>query len=68
MNKINKKTLESFEGNPHWDCVNAIVRETGEVVAVRNLNAFEPNLVPEFVQVASDATELRYFKRYELEF
>ena len=65
---MNKKTLNSFEGNPHWSCVNARVRETGEIIAVRNLNAFEPDLIPEYVQIGSDGTELRYFKYYELEF
>lgn len=51
----------------HWDCVNKTVRSTGEIVMVKNLNAFEPDRIPEWVQVAPDGTHLRYFKHYELE-
>ena len=56
------------ENNLQWDCLRARVKETGEVVAVKNLNVFEPWSVPNFVQIGTDGTELRYFSFYELEF
>lgn len=56
------------EENPFWDCLCARVRETGEIVRVKNLNMFEPDLVPEWVQVGSNGMHLRYFSHYELEF
>ena len=49
-------------------CRNARVRETGEIVTVRNLNTFEPELKPEFVQIGEDGREIKYFSFEELEF
>ena len=51
-----------------WDCRNATVRRTGEIVIVKNLNAPDHDLIPEWVQVAPDGTYLRKFEPYELEF
>lgn len=66
MSNKDERTVE--EENPFWDCLCARVRETGEIVRVKNLNMFEPDLVPEWVQVGSSGMHLRYFSHYELEF
>ena len=51
-----------------WDCRNATIRSTGEIVTVKNLNAPDRDLIPEWVQVAPDGAYLRKFGCYELEF
>lgn len=66
MNSKNKRTIE--EENPFWDCRYATVRRTGEIVRVENLNMFDPDRTPEWVQVGSNGMHLRYFSHYELEF
>lgn len=64
----NKDERPIEEENPFWDCRCATVRETGEIVRVKNLNMFDPDLVPEYVQVGSNGMYLGYFKHHELEF
>lgn len=66
MNNKNERPIE--EENPFWDCRCATVRETGEIVRVKNLNMFDPDRRPEWVQVGDNGLHLRYFNHYELEF
>lgn len=56
------------EENPFWNCLCARVRSTGEMIMVKNIHAFEPELVPEWVQIGISGIELRHFKHHELEF
>ena len=65
-NKIRKENTK--ESNPFWNCVCARVRATGKYIKVYNKNAFQPMLVPEWVQIGSNGMELAYFKHEELEF
>ena len=66
MSNKDERTVE--KENSFFDCLCARVRETGEIVRVKNLNIFEPDRVPEWVQVGSNGMHLRYFSHYELEF
>ena len=66
---MNKDSISIVkEGNPFLNCVCATVHSTGEMIMVRNIHAFEPDVIPEWVQIGANGIKLRHFKHHELEF
>ena len=66
---MNKDSISIVKGgNPFWYCVCARIRSTGVMIMVRNIHAFEADVVPEFVQIGANGIELRHFNHHELEF
>lgn len=51
-----------------FGCHAAKVKLTGEIVRVRNINAFEPDLIPEWEQVGDNGMILQTFNHFDLEF